>query len=276
MKKVKIIVLFIFVFMCCTGCVANSEVTRGLRHAGFTLSGEDFSCDALIPKSNKEYEVIKYLGANYAITTTGVIHELSFGQLFSNGEYCKKAETDLTVQAVIGDEVFRAQDNKIYFLKSGAGVSYTEVPPENPSYSAYKFFLDDHNVVKVQNVGDSLYYVLKTDGDIYSYKLGKNNANGVHLISSGKIYTAEAYGSKIVDFNYAGNSSEATFVRTEDSIYRNSALNREECTKYVDVVCEYQFGKDEDLSKFYNNIIAYNGNMIITDYLKVFNLGGKS
>lgn len=275
MKRFKLLFVFGFVLLFCTGC-GNSAVTRDLRHSGFTLSTEPFSCDALIPKSNKEYEEILYLGSNYAITSTGVIHELSFSQLFSNGQYCKKADTELNVQAIIGSEIFRAADNKIYYLYGGKGEPYTEVPVSDPDYYSYKFFLGDPNVLKVQKTGDSVYYVLKNDGDVYTYTLGKNNASGVHLVSSGKVYTADAYGGKILDFNYVGDASEATFVRTETAIYRNAALNREECKKYVDVQCQYQFQKDELLTAHMDRIMAYNGSMLITDYLKVFNLGGSN
>lgn len=272
-KKLKLIVLSLFVILCCTGC-GNSSITRDLRHAGFNLSEDDFSCDALIPKQNQEYEAIKYVSSTFAITTTGVIHELSFGKKFSNEEYCKKADTNLTVEALVGSEVFRAEDNKIYYLKkSDSHAAYTEVPISDSNYPAYRFFLkDNHDLLKVQSVGDSTYYVLKEDGDVYRYVLGRNNSNGVYLVSSSKMYTHDNYGSEILDFNYAGEKSEATFIRTEDSIYRNTALNRDMCLKYVDIDCEYEFLKDEILTEHYEHIMAYNGSMLITNYLKVFNL----
>lgn len=276
MKKVKLLFI-LFIVLCCTGCDSNSSVTRDLRHSGFSLSKDPFSCDALIPKSNKEYEAIQYLGANYAITTTGVIYELSFGQLFSNGEYCKKADTNLTAQAVIGDEIFKGSDNKAYYLSNSSAPAYSEVLNSDPNLSAYMYFFNNQDVVKVQNVGDSKYYVLKKDGDVYSYTVVKNNSNGVHSPGNPtKVYTKDAYGGAILDFNYAGDSSEATFIRTETAIYRNAALNREDCQKYVDVQCQYQFQKDELLTAHMDRIMAYNGNMLITDYLKVFTLGGSS
>ena len=274
MKKLRLLFLFLFIVFCCTGC-GNSDITRDLRHAGFSLSEDDFSCEALIPKANKEYEAIRYVSSTYAITTTGVIHELSFGKKFSNEEYCMKADTTQTVKAIVGNEVFRSEDNKIYYLKKSDGHdAYTEVPISDSNYPAYRFFLKDNkDLLKVQSVGNSSYYVLKEDGDVYKYVLGRNNANGVYLVNSTKIYTHDNYGSEILDFNYAGEQSEATFIRTEDSIYRNTALNRDMCNKYVDIECEYEFLKDEILTKHYDHIMAYNGSMLITDYLKVFNLG---
>lgn len=276
MKKIKLLSIFLLVLICCTGCVGNSEVTRDLRHAGYTLSSDEFSCEALIPKSGKEYEVIKYLGSSYAITTTGVIYELSFGQMFSNNEYCMKNESAVNVKAIIGTEAYKGTDDKIYYLPSStSGTAYTEVTSADSNYATYKYFFDDSNIVKVQSTGDSTYFVLKADGIVYKYVLEKNNS-GIRLVSTEKVYSSESYGGDILDFNYAGESSTSTYIKTDNSYYRVSAVNHDECSKYIDVVCEYTFGKDEYLTAHYDHIMAFNGSRIITDYLKVFNLSSSS
>ena len=254
MKKFKLLFLFIFMMFICTGC-GDSEVTRDLRHSGFTMDKEPFNCKALIPDPSRQSEKIKYLGSNYAITTNGVIHEISFGQKFSNDKHCMRANTELNVEAIIGEVVFKAKDNKIYYFKGGQGVAYTEVPFSDSNYATYRFFFDDPAIVKVQSVGDSSYYVLKNNGTVYNYVLKKERW-GISLISSNTVYTAENLGSKILDFNYAGDESEATFVRTEDKIFRNEALNRKDCREYVDIVCEYEFAEVATLTKYYDRIMA--------------------
>ena len=275
MKKFKLLFLFIFMMFICTGC-GNSEMNRDLRHSGFQMDDEPFNCDALIPKRDKEFEKIKYLGSNYVITTNGVIHEISFGQKFSNDKHCMRAKTDLTVEAIIGENVFRAKDNKIYYFKGNNGAAaYTEVPYTDSNYSTYAYFLGQLDVVKVQSVGNSSYYVLKNNGTVYNYVI-KKDRNGISPQGTpAAVYTAENLGSKIIDFNYAGDQSEATFVRTEDKIFRNEALNRKDCKEYVDIQCEYEFAEDATLTKYYDRIMAYNGSILITDYLKVFKVGGE-
>ncbi len=273
MKKFKLLFLFIFMMFICTGC-GNSEMNRDLRHSGFQMDPEPFNCEALIPKRDKEFEKIKYLGSNYVITTNGVIHEISFGQKFSNDKHCMRAKTDLTVEAIIGENAFRAKDNKIYYFKGNGGAAYTEVPYSDTNYSTYAYFLSQLDIVKVQNVGDSSYYVLKNNGTVYNYII-KKDRNGIIVLSANTVYTSENLGSKIIDFNYAGDESEATFVRTEDKIFRNEALNRKDCNEYVDIVCEYEFAEDATLTKYYDRIMAYNGSILITDYLKVFKVGGE-
>ena len=108
-----------------------------------------------------------------------------------------------------------------------------------------------------------------TDNDVLECVMQNNNV-AVH-----KVYTSENLGSKIVDFNYAGDESEATFVRTENKIFRNEALNRKDCREYIDIDCQFEFAEDATLTKHYDRILAYNGSTLITDYLKVFRVGGK-
>lgn len=275
MKKMKLVFLFMMVMFVCTGCENNSEVTRDLRHSGFNMDREPFNCDALIPKSDKEFEMIKYLGSNYAITTNGVIYDISFSGMFSNGKSCMRANDKLNVEAIMGETVFKAKDNKIYYFRgSNNAAAYTEVPLSDNNYSTYRFFFDDPEIVKVQSVKDSSYYVLKTNGNVYDYKI-KKERDRILLLSTNAVYTAENLGSKIVDFNYAGDQSESTFVRTENKIFRNEALNRKECNDYIDVDCQYSFAEDATLTKHYDRILAYNGSTLITDYLKVFRVGGE-
>lgn len=275
MKKFKLVFLFILVMFICTGCENNSEVTRDLRHSGFNMDKEPFDCEALIPKSDKEFEMIKYLGSNYAITTNGVIYDISFSGKFSNDKHCMRANDKLNVEAIIGENVFKAKDNKIYYFRgSNNAAAYTEVTSSDNNYTTYRFFFNDPDIVKVQNIGDSTYYVLKSNGNVYDYRI-KKERGAIQLLSTNAVYTAENLGSKIVDFNYAGDQSESTFVRTENKIFRNEALNRKECNDYIDVDCQYEFVEDATLTKHYDRILAYNGSILITDYLKVFRVGGK-
>ena len=275
MKKMKLVFLFMMVMFVCTGCENNSEVTRDLRHSGFNMDREPFNCEALIPKSDKEFEMIKYLGSNYAITTNGVIYDISFSGMFSNGKSCMRANDKLNVEAIMGETVFKAKDNKIYYFRgSNNAAAYTEVPFSENNYSTYRFFFDDPEIVKVQSVKDSSYYVLKTYGNVNDYKI-KKERDRILLLSTNAVYAAENLGSKIVDFNYAGEQSESTFVRTENKIFRNEALNRKECNDYIDVDCQYSFAEDATLTKHYDRKLAYNGSTLNTDYLKVFRVGGE-
>ena len=46
--------------------------------------------------------------------------------------------------------------------------------------------------------------------------------------------------------------------------------NGDECTKYADVVCEFELREDPMFEKYKDRIVAYNGSVLITDYKTIF------
>ena len=60
--KVKKVLMSIFIFsliVLCCGCDGNT--TRDIRHAGYTLTGDTFTCSDLVPKDEEDtsYKKIK-------------------------------------------------------------------------------------------------------------------------------------------------------------------------------------------------------------------------
>lgn len=272
MKKVfQIICLFLIIAFICVGCDAvHADTTRDIRHSGFSLSGSEFECPYLLP-SNEEYEKIKYLTVSEAITEDGNVYLLSFNQKYSNDFNCKKASFSHKVVAVFDNKVVKADDGKMYHLVAGDGATaFSEVLENESNYLLYKTILDDPSVLKVvcANQDSNSYYVLKTDGNVYNYILAKD-AGKVSIVSSAVVYSKSNYDGEIIDFNYVAKSTN-TFIKTDKKIFRLLPTNREECSKYVDVACEYKIKLDEGLTEHYNKILGFSGNFLITTYGKEF------
>ena len=115
--------------------------------------------------------------------------------------------------------------------------------------------------------------MLKKDGNVYSYTVSKNGNGGLAIVSTSVVYSKSSYRGTIIDFSYAGKSS-GTSVRTTSEIFRMIATNKEECSKYVDVQCEYEMQLDENLTKHQLNIYGFSGSYLITKYGKQFNAVG--
>lgn len=268
----KVMFMAFFIVITCSAC--NGTVTRDIRHAGFSVGGE-FTCDKFYPKDKNDtsYEKIKYFINSHLINTDGKIYELSLGQVYANKQNCKEADTSITVKAIFDNKIIKGTDNRYYYLMAQNNVAaYSEIPTTDNSYALYDMLLKDDDVVKVvtaeSNTGT--YYILKTDGNVYSKVINAKNNAGLQLVSTQVVFDKSNYGgSNIIDFNYAGDSL-GTFVKTEGSVYRMRITNLDTCSKYADVKCEFAMQEDPIFEKYKDRIITYNGSTLITDYKRMF------
>lgn len=272
-KKIYLLFLICIIFLC-SGCQGN--ITRDIRHAGFTM-GDKFICSRFYPadKEDTNYDKIKYFIGSHIINNDGKIYEVSLGQKFSNDENCREAKTSINVKAIFDNRIVKGTDNKYYYLIASNNVdAYSLVPATDNSYTIYDLLLKDEGVLKVitANSSTGLYYVLKTDGNIYSYTIAKQNYNTPPMITEvSVVYNKDKYDSKIIDFNYAGENLN-TFLRTENKVYRMKITNNEKCSKYADVKCDFKMLEEEIFKEYKDVIITYNGSTLITNYEQIFNV----
>lgn len=272
-KKYLIIVCLIVLF--CTGC--NGTITRKIRESGFSVSDALIECPILVnDKDDGTYDKIRFLTNTFAISESGTIYELSLGGVYSNNLNCKKAGSGIKVDAIYNDSVVRAKDGNFYYLLGNSDIaSYSKVSKDDQYYSLYEIVLAD-NIVKssVVNTNSLNYYVLKTDGNIYSYNLKLDRATSTFSIGDNDeiVYSASKYG-KILDFDYKGETI-GTFIKSEDGYYKMKITNLTDCSKFIDVECEYKLEKDEALSEYSDRIAGFSGTTLITDYRRVFTANG--
>jgi hypothetical protein len=272
-KIFKITFICLFVLILCSGC--NGNITRDIRHAGFSVSST-FECSEFLPSNkNSNYTKIKYLLSNNIITEDGKIYDLSLSQKYSNNENCRDANAYITVAAIFDDKIVKGVDGIYYYLTAQNNVaSYSQVLQTDNSYNIYYLLLKDDDVVKAMTADSStgLYYVLKTDGNIYGVVISQVDRNSLPVVTSTSIvFDLNDYGGKIIDFNYAGNSLN-TFVRTEDKLFRMRITNSDNCSKYADITCEYALQEDSIFETYKDTIIAYNGSTLITSYGQEFSV----
>ena len=271
-KRIKICLLLIIAIFVCTACDGN--VTRALRHEGFNI-GEDFVCDAFFGKEATQH--IRFITDNRIITTEGRIYEMSLGQTYYNKSNCKKAETELKVVAMFEDKVFKADDGNYYYLVAQNNVdAYIQIPATDNAYTIYDLLLKPEGTIKAMTADSSagIYYVLKSDGNVYSIKISKSSSNAPATITeSNVVYSQTNYGGTIIDFAFHGDSP-STFVRTNSKVYRMKAVNVDECSKYADITCNYEMMESTVFEEYADSIAAYNGSMVLTSYRKVFTVSG--
>lgn len=274
-KYIKFFVITFLVMFFCSGC--NGDVTRAIRHDGFTVGTTEFKCDSLM--GNSSYEKVSLFTPNSLITDTGKIYNISLSQKFKNGSNCNAVDIAVKVVAVLDNKIFKADDGRMYYLVGdNNSEAYSQVTTSDNSYYIYELLLKPEGTVKVMTAdsNNGIYYVLKTDGNVYGYTLGGTDRNSTpYIAGTTLVYSKDDFGGNIVDFNYAGESN-STFVRTEYSAFRMVATNYEACTQYADEACNYEMVEIESFSKYGDNIFAYNGSTLITTYGKIFTASNAS
>lgn len=275
-KKIAIGITSLGLVLLLTGCDGN--VTRDIRHAGYNLTSNTFSCEDIVVESNENVilDKISYLNSSFALTEKGHLYEISLSQPYSNNQNCKKIAFSQKVIALMDGSILKGEDKKLYYSPGTSNATpLTEVTINDNSYQIYNLLLSSDAVKKVVTVNQNqgLYYVLETDGNVYSYKLARAGYNSPYTLAERKIvYAKEKYGT-IIDFNYSESNQKEIYIKSATELYRMKASNEKECTKYADVTCNYSLQKDEALSEYLNDKILYHGStMIITTYGKEFTI----
>ena len=219
-KKLPSIFVLGVVTLLLTGCDGN--VTRDIRHAGFNLASNEFTCNALMPVSDKidSPDKILFTNSSFAITENGSLYELSLSQPYASEENCKKIDFSIKITAYMDDKILKGEDNKFYYAPgNSSSTALTEVTANDSSYQLYTILLGNEKVKKVITVDANAgrYYVLEDDGIVYEYKVVRQDYNTPYTLTSKTPVYGEKYG-EIIDFNYAGEST-STYIKRQRMYY---------------------------------------------------------
>ena len=184
------------------------------------------------------------INANY-IFVDNEIYEYNRNKLYSNNENCKFYQSlDSTIMTYEGSQIQ---------TKEGDYISYTRDSnfKRSDNYSYYqKYFKTLGDNVMYTNRGnmivsiDNQIKLYKIDNDIISYQDIEYHFDEDEYV----IYVSDV-------------------IKTNKAFYKvkRYKTNKEECDKYVDVACiyEYKLEKIENLTKYYNDIKIAMNNFLI-------------
>lgn len=274
MKKYLNIIIILVLCLFITGC--NGTITKNIRHAGYSVNGNKFICDIVMPEDEEDtnYVKIKYMFNNTMVLDDGSLFDLSMDLQYSNKQNCKRSSTEKKLVSIFDDKYFKSKDDKYYYLSAnGDSKIYSEMTNKDNSYNLVNLLLKDGTNLKVVTADSSngTYYVLKTDGNVYKYVVSKENNDKIEtIISTSIVYNKRDFGGNdIVDFNYAGNSLN-TYIKTRDTVYRMRITNNDKCSKYADIECNYEFKEDTIFKDYKDNIVYFNGTYLFTNYGMTF------
>lgn len=263
MKKMTMI-LFSIVLILLSGCARlkveeNNTLIEYLDNKyGKAEKGgyekNNIKCDVL-----KDNDIL-YINGSIFILKDGTSYEYikQGNKFYKNNQQCKKKETDIIIQKVVGD-YFIGKDDKVYSSLYTKGDYNIE--------SDFELLIKNNDIVSLKRAYEPspngyMFFVLKTDGNIYKTVFDRGLDDKIDfdkVVHETLLYSKDAYGL-IKNFFIYGDDF---FLITDNALYGPEKIVTEECTKYADVDCEIKMVENK-LYKNYKSEIKYiNENYIV-------------
>ena len=216
------------------------------------FSAENLKCDAL--------DNIKIFTSDYFITKDNEIYDVSFNELYSNNQNCKKREINIDIKNIQDDYIF-SKDNKIYNIKD---------LEEQWTTDYLKIYLMDKDIKKIINsdynydIREVNILVLKNN-NIYKQVYNLNDTTLSQLKHEEIYKSLEEYGNiqEIVISNYYTSNSGKNYQLEDNTIeaiisdkgyYYLDEVKTDECIKYKDIECKLELKESEIYKRFSKDI----------------------
>lgn len=285
MKKSKLIILLIILLAVC-GCSKtkqkNQEVKKDDTFVNYLKNYYDDKYTAVKCSALKDNDLMM-LARDYFITSDGVVYRINIysDQLFSNDEQCMKADINTTMKKVV-DNIIVGNDGKMYrydAIENKVMIdeyynTNSSILVQNNDVITYSYQNNDGSEYAdspSENIYYSKFFVLKTDGNIYSiiikqsteynYDILDYNPTKYEIVSEKIAYSKEEYGH-IIDFNSNGKD-EVDRIVTTDKIYLLKEIETKECKKYIDIACEKKLVENETYKKYFKEVKYTNSEFIL-------------
>ena len=265
MKKIKSIILCAILLCCACGCEKQKDKESSLigyiKEQNLKLYGnnETFSCNLLNEiQSDDIKEIASFISQkNYVVILTNNYYlklYLDGKQKFSNNQNCIKVDYDFSLNKVIRSyENYYAisNDKKLYRLSIDIkdelnnlfDSSFKEL-----NIDTYEKIILQENLKQIliedyfyeNGLSNYVNLILKEDGTIYKQIFdGKYNFISENIYFSNQEYgniKSAMYGS----LHYTENGNYQ-YLLTNDDLYFYTYKNKEDCEKYVDIVCQKEY-----------------------------------
>lgn len=285
MKKSKLIILLIILLAVC-GCSKtkqkNQEVKKDDTFVNYLKNYYDDKYTAVKCSALKDNDLMM-LARDYFITSDGVVYRINIysDQLFSNDEQCMKADINTTMKKVV-DNIIVGNDGKMYrydAIENKVMIdeyynTNSSILVQNNDVITYSYQNNDGSEYAdspSENIYYSKFFVLKTDGNIYSiiikqstefnYDIDDYNPTKYEIVSEKIAYSKEEYGH-IIDFRSNGKD-EVDRIVTTDKIYLLKEIETKECKKYIDIACEKKLVENETYKKYFKEVKYTNSEFIL-------------
>lgn len=248
-------------------------------------------------KNNKIYNDIKKIncpeieesslmsGSSEIFVTDNNIYKYNVDKLFSNDKNCKLIGTveNAKTIAVSKDNAIDEMDT-LYndFWQKVEDSNFDGNYQKDDKHNGWKEYIKRFNVNKQLISASGNYSIGK---DIPDYEIITYTNDGLYLY---KIDYINSNNSKGTEYKYKVDIDSlkdeeivrlyGTIIKTNKAFYKISSdiINKEECNKYADIKCEYEYSlkKDETLTKYYDDILNITNSYFITKNYDLVDITG--
>ena len=249
-------------------------------HSWEYLDCSDSNCLDMHFEENKficdiDYNKIKDFQRDYFVTKDNEIYDISFHELYSNNQNCKKATLDTNIKAIKGNYVLDKNNNLYTLQQNDRGKRILQEYSNALSYEKTIIdLMNNDNIDYIYNItsdyskGEIYALILKSDNNIY--KLIYKDGSGSVVFDKEELYKSlEEYGNiKYITFepylytnsgkNIQLEENTITTIFSDKGYYYLEEIITDECKKYQDIECELEF-KESEIYKRFSNDVKYVG-----------------
>ena len=264
MKKVfKIIGIIVIVILVLVGVVFGGCTGSGCLDMLFEEN--KFVCDI-------DYNKIKDFQRDYFVTKDNEIYDISFHELYSNNQNCKKATLDTNIKAIKGNYVLDKNNNLYTLQQNDRGKRILQEYSNALSYEKTIIdLMNNDNIDYIYKItsdyskGEIYALILKSDNNIY--KLIYKDGSGSVVFDKEELYKSlKEYGNikyiYLTNFFYSSKSGRdyqledntITTIISDKGYYYLDEVKTDECSKYKDIECKLELKESEIYKKFSKDI----------------------
>lgn len=245
-------------------------------HSWEYLDCSDSNCLDMHFEENKficdiDYNKIKDFQRDYFVTKDNEIYDISFHELYSNNQNCKKATLDTNIKAIKGNYVLDKNNNLYTLQQNDRGKRILQEYSNALSYEKTIIdLMNNDNIDYIYNItsdyskGEIYALILKSDNNIY--KLIYKDGSGSVVFDKEELYKSlKEYGNiqEIVTSNYYTSNSGKDYQLEDNTIttiisdkgyYYLDEVKTDECSKYKDIECKLELKESEIYKKFSKDI----------------------
>lgn len=228
---------------------SNFETINGVTYKLVSDNDLSFDCDS--------YTNAWFVKRKWFVTNDGILYGRDGRKYSSNNQNCIVLNDKIKFKAIVWnhDNIYLISTNNETYRFNGE--EYQEI--KKTDRLNYDYFNTNVKYAFEKTgpgaVSKREYYVLKTDGKIYLTTFWWETIKNKYIKEKEEVY--KSYENEIIKQFQLVEDANDGYIITNKSVYIPIQVNKEECEKYADIKCKFEYRRDDYLSRYADKIISF-------------------